>query len=76
MTCAHPVCGQDTEGGMKKTTEAPSPDGKFAFRYTGEFDSENQTSFGFHVDEKPTASPGLERSLGRMEVRRKNLRQY
>jgi len=99
MTCSHPVCGQETEGGIKKTTEAPSPDGKFAFRYTEESDSENQTydlidnrsgkvllsvaesdpDFGpsarFHADEKLTTSLGLESSLGRMEVRRENLRQ-
>jgi hypothetical protein len=43
VTCSHPVCGEDTEEGTKKTVEAPSPDGQFAFRYTGESDSEKQT---------------------------------
>jgi hypothetical protein len=30
----HPVCGQETEQDSKNRIEAPSPDGKFAFRYT------------------------------------------
>ena len=43
LTCSHPVCGEKTEEEKKKTIEAPSPDGQFAFRYTGESDSEKQT---------------------------------
>src|ERR1700722_18505259 len=43
LTCSHPLCGEDTEEGTKKTIEAPSPDGQFAFRYTQESDSEKQT---------------------------------
>jgi len=43
VTCPNPLCGQETEEGTKKTIEAPSPDGQFAFRYTGESDSEKQT---------------------------------
>jgi hypothetical protein len=43
VTCSHPVCGEDTEEATKKMVEAPSPDGQFAFRYTGESDSEKQT---------------------------------
>jgi hypothetical protein len=43
VTCAHPLYGEDTEEGTKKTIEAPSPNGQFAFRYTEESDSENQT---------------------------------
>jgi hypothetical protein len=43
VTCSHPLCGEDTEEGTKKTIEAPSPDGQFAFRYTQESDSEKQT---------------------------------
>jgi hypothetical protein len=43
VTCSHSVCGEDTEEGTQKTVEAPSPDGKFGFRYTGESDSETQT---------------------------------
>jgi len=42
VTCSNPICGQETEEGTKKTIEAPSPDGQFAFRYTGESDSEKQ----------------------------------
>lgn len=43
VTCSHPLRGEDTEEGTKKTIEAPSPDGQFAFRYTAESDSEKQT---------------------------------
>src|ERR1700733_7261689 len=43
VTCSHPLRGEDTEEGKKKTIEAPSPDGQFAFRYTTESDSEKQT---------------------------------
>jgi hypothetical protein len=43
VTCSYPVCGEETEEETKKTIEAPSPDGQFAFRYTGESDSEKQT---------------------------------
>src|SRR5258707_4979995 len=43
VTCSHPLCGEDTEERKKKTIEAPSPDGQFAFRYTAESDSEKQT---------------------------------
>jgi hypothetical protein len=43
VTCSRPVCGEETEEGTKKTIEAPSPDGQFAFRYTGESESEKQT---------------------------------
>src|SRR2546423_210096 len=47
----HPVGGQEMEEGSKNRIEAPSPDGKFAFRYTkdsksnsdSESDSEKQT---------------------------------
>src|SRR5260370_15210307 len=35
----HPVCGQETEEGSKNRIEAPSPDGKFAFRYTKDLKS-------------------------------------
>jgi hypothetical protein len=41
---SHPLCGEETEEEAKKTTiEAPSPDGQFAFRYTGDSESEKQT---------------------------------
>jgi hypothetical protein len=43
VTCSHLVGGEETEEGTKKTIEAPSPDGQFALRYTGESDSEKQT---------------------------------
>jgi hypothetical protein len=39
----HPVCGQETEEGSKNRIEAPSPDGKFAFRYTKEPESESDS---------------------------------
>jgi hypothetical protein len=37
------VCGEETEEETKKTIEYPSPDGKFAFRYSGESEEEKQT---------------------------------
>ena len=40
VTCSHPLCGENTEEGTKKTIEAPSPNGQFAFRYTAASDSE------------------------------------
>ncbi len=43
VTCFRPVCGEEREEGTKKTIEAPSPDGQFAFRYTGKSDSEKKT---------------------------------
>src|SRR6187401_723188 len=43
VTCSRLVCGEETEEGTKKSIEAPSPDGQFAFRYTGEADSEKRT---------------------------------
>src|SRR5215471_1566728 len=43
VTYSHPLCGQESEEGTEKTIESPSPDGQFAFRYTGESESENQT---------------------------------
>jgi hypothetical protein len=43
VTCSHLLCGEEAEEGTKKTIEAHSPDGQFAFRYTGESDSEKQT---------------------------------
>lgn len=39
VLCSHLVCGDEA----KKGIEAPSPDGQFAFRYSGESGSENQT---------------------------------
>lgn len=42
---SHPVCGQEAEEGTKKEIEAPSPDGKFAFRYTGESNSEEKQTY-------------------------------
>ena len=42
-TFAHPICGEEPEEGTKKTIEAPSPDGQFTFRYTGESNLEEQT---------------------------------
>jgi hypothetical protein len=43
VTCSHLLCGEEIEEETKKTIEAPSPDGQFAFRYRGESDSEKQT---------------------------------
>src|SRR3954471_8657896 len=43
LTCVHPLHGQKTEEGMKKTIEAVSPDGQFGFRVTGESSEEKQT---------------------------------
>ena len=43
VASSHPLCGEATEEGTKKTIEAPSPNGEFAFRYTAESDSEKQT---------------------------------
>jgi hypothetical protein len=43
VACSHLVCGEETKEGTKKTIEAPSPDGQFAFRYTEESDSEKKT---------------------------------
>jgi hypothetical protein len=44
VICSRLVCGEETEEGMKKGgVEAPSPDGQFAFRSTGESDSEEKT---------------------------------
>jgi hypothetical protein len=43
VTCSHRLCGQESEQGTKKTIESPSPDGQFAFRYTGDAESEHQT---------------------------------
>ena len=34
LSCSHPACGEQPEEGSKQAIEAPSPDGKFAFRYT------------------------------------------
>jgi hypothetical protein len=43
VTCSHSLWGQQAEEGGEKTTESPSPDRKFAFRYSGDSDSEDQT---------------------------------
>ncbi len=53
LSWSHPVCGEQPEERSKQAIEAPSPDGKFAFRYTkdsksnsdldSESDSEKQT---------------------------------
>jgi hypothetical protein len=43
VTCSYRVYGEEAEEETKKAIEAPSPDGQFAFRYTGESDSEKQT---------------------------------
>ena len=45
VTCSQAVCAQETSGGTKKKIEAPSPDGQFAFRYTGESDSEEKQTY-------------------------------
>jgi tetratricopeptide (TPR) repeat protein len=37
----HPICGEETEKSSDNRIEAPSPDGKFAFRYTKEAKSES-----------------------------------
>jgi hypothetical protein len=39
----HPVYGQETEERSRNKIEARSPDGKFAFRYTGQSQEEKQT---------------------------------
>ncbi len=53
LSWSHPVCGEQPEEGRKQAIESPSPDGKFAFRYTkdsksnsdldSDSDSEKQT---------------------------------
>ena len=45
VTCSQAVCGQETSEGTKKKIEARSPDGQFAFRYTGESDSEEKQTY-------------------------------
>src|SRR5881396_3698396 len=43
VTCFHSVSGQDNGEETPQTIENPSPDGRFAFRNTGDSDSEKQT---------------------------------
>src|SRR5438128_11439142 len=43
VTCFHSVSGQENGEETPKTIENPSPDGRFAFRNTGNSDSEKQT---------------------------------
>jgi hypothetical protein len=44
LSCPSLVRGEETEGTPKKTIEFPSPDGKFAFRYSGDkSEDEKQT---------------------------------
>ena len=43
VTCSHLVCGEETGKATKKSSEARSPDGQYAFRYTGESDAEKRT---------------------------------
>ena len=45
VTCSQAVCGQETSEGTKKKMEASSPDGQFAFRYTGESNSEEKQTY-------------------------------
>jgi len=45
VICSHTICGQETSEGEKKKMEAPSPDGQFAFRYTGEADSKEKQTY-------------------------------
>src|SRR5215468_5065816 len=51
VTWFHPLCGQESEEGTEKTIESPSPDGQFAFRYSGDAESENQT---YDLIDKPS----------------------
>ena len=43
VTCSDSLFGQEAGEGRKNRIEAPSPDGQFAFRYTGESEEEKQT---------------------------------
>jgi hypothetical protein len=43
VTCFHSVSGQENGEETPQTIENPSPDGRFAFRKTGDSDSEKQT---------------------------------
>src|SRR5437899_10456794 len=43
VTCFHSVSGQEDGDETPQTIENPSPDGRFAFRNTGDSDSEKQT---------------------------------
>jgi hypothetical protein len=43
VTCFHSVSGQENGEETPQTIENPSPDGRFAFRNTGDSDSETQT---------------------------------
>src|SRR5215469_18019638 len=43
VTCFHSVSGQESGEEKPQTIENPSPDGRFAFRNTGDSDSEKQT---------------------------------
>jgi hypothetical protein len=43
VTCFHSVSGQENGEETPQTIENPSPDGRFAFRNTGDSDSEKQT---------------------------------
>jgi hypothetical protein len=50
LSCSQPVRGEQPEGGSKQAIEAPSPDGKFAFRYTKDSksnpDSDSESDLG------------------------------
>ena len=43
LSWSRPVCGEQPEEGSKQAIEAPSPDGKFAFRYTKESKSNSES---------------------------------
>ncbi len=43
VTCFHSVSGHENGEETPQTIENPSPDGRFAFRNTGDSDSEKQT---------------------------------
>jgi hypothetical protein len=43
VTCFRSVSGQENGEEAPQTIENPSPDGRFAFRNTGDSDSEKQT---------------------------------
>jgi hypothetical protein len=52
MICCGPVCAQETEQETKKEIESPSPDGQFAFRYTGDSHSETEKQTYDLIDKK------------------------
>jgi len=66
LSWSHLVCGEQPEEGSKQAIEAPSPDGKFAFRYTKDSKSSSDSDLDSESDSEKQTYDLIDKRSGKV----------